>query len=78
MKTSRAFLEHEHAINDFEKNKSLMAHADFVKKISNESPRKRFSMKVSKKSALEFGGVVSVFNKTKTETLKSILAEITK
>lgn len=70
------FYIHKHAINDFEVRKSLIAHADFAKKIPNESPRKRFSMKVSKKSALEFGGIVSVFNKTKTETLKSILAEI--
>lgn len=70
------FYIHKYATQEFALKKSIQAHIDFSKKISVDSPKKRFSMKVSKKSALEFNKLVSALNKTKTETLKSILAEI--
>ena len=72
------FYIHKHAINEFQSENSLMAHQVFAKTIPENVvlPRKRFSMKISKKSAQEFEQVALAFNQSKTDTLKFIVAEI--
>lgn len=70
------FYIHKHATQEFQLDKSVHANMIFDKCIHSKSPKKRFSMKVTKKSASEFNEVVVRFDKTKTEVLKSILSEI--
>lgn len=72
------FYIHKHATNEFQPENSLMAHRVFEETIPENIvlPRKRLSMKISRKSAREFEQVALSFNQSKTDTLKSIVAEI--
>lgn len=72
------FYIHKHAINEFHSEDSLLAYREFLNAIPEDVilPKKRFSMKISRRSALEFDLVAQSFNQTKTDTLKAIMAEI--
>lgn len=72
------FYIHKHAINEFHSEDSLMAYRKFTEMIPGGVilPKKRFSMKISKRSAREFDIVAQAFNQTKTDTLKAIMAAI--
>lgn len=72
------FYIHKHAINEFHPENSLLAYQQFLQSIPRNVvlPKKRFSMKISKRSAQEFEAVAHSFRQTKTDTLKAILAQI--
>lgn len=72
------FYIHKHAINEFHSEDSLMAYQKFTEMIPENVilPKKRFSMKISQRSAREFDIVAQTFKQTKTDTLKAIMAAI--
>ncbi len=70
------FYIHQHAQQVWSPEKPVRAYQELSKRIAAHVPKKRLSMKVSKRSAMEFEVVVKTFKQSKTDTLKHILAEI--
>lgn len=69
---------HQHAHHQLDPQQSIKAHQHFLSIIPKDTrfPNKRLSMKVSQHMADEFDLVVTRFKQNKTNTLKTIVAEI--